>query len=131
MAKKSDSKRSNNNPTEVQKVIENLPENEKEKLLAATKTNSTFIPNELIAEKLTEEHLDRIIDSIEKEDLRLFKDAQLSKFCILGFVILASGTFIFLTIFLTLKNPPLYLDIIKILLGFLGGLGVGFLIKKK
>jgi hypothetical protein len=107
-------------PQEAQEDLENL-------MLSASmrsiRTESSIPPQ--IFDKLTEEHISKIIDSSEKSEDRDFKLQKRRQNFLTLYVVLGIGVFIFLTIFLAKDKTSVFLDILKILFGFLGGLGLG------
>lgn len=88
-----------------------------------------------LAEKITTQHIDKILD-LEKEKLSYsFKSEKGNKWLFFGIFIVACILLTTLVVFLTNNNrDALLMDIIKILLGFAGGFGVGisakFLMRK-
>lgn len=82
-----------------------------------------------IAEKINEKHIDKMLESAEKDNELSFRDtAQARKYNVLYLIIFAA-LFIFTTIYLVGMDKELYKEILKLLAIFLGGLGSGFGIK--
>ncbi|UTC82689.1 hypothetical protein [Treponema denticola] len=89
--------------------------------------SSKFFDN--ISDKITEDHIDKIIDKTDTTDKREF---IFNIFIQIRNLLLVSGCialFVWLTIYLASKNEPLYKEVLKITVSFLGGLGLGFGIK--
>ncbi len=81
------------------------------------------------AEKVTSEHIDKMIDNSEKVSDRSFRFASRQQIMNFFYILVSVGVFIFLTIYLSGDNPQLYKDIISYALTFLAGTGLGFGIK--
>jgi len=89
-------------------------------------TGPVFHP---ILKKVTESHIDKVLDQTEKDSERDFEDAKSSRrYGFAAFVIICA-LFVFLTWYLTAVDKDLYRDIIKVLLGLVGGFGGGFAFK--
>lgn len=76
--------------------------------------------------KITEKHIDKILDIKEKYDDNVFKDTQSSKKFHLIYTVIGASLFVFLTLFLVGKHSNLLEDIIKFLIGLVGGIGIGY-----
>jgi len=81
--------------------------------------------------KIEPEHIGKILDNADKSDNRLFIFAKRSQWFKTGAIALGVGVFLFLVIFLSGKQPDLLLDIMKVGLGFAGGLGAGYGLRPK
>jgi len=86
------------------------------------------MPNPL-TEKLTEQHIDKILEISARDDELSFKDAARSRWFTLIYVIIFVALFIFLTIFLVGADKELYKEAVKLFAVFLGGFGGGFGVK--
>ena len=86
------------------------------------------LPSPLL-DKISEKHIDKILDLSEKEDNRQYKDSQSSKILFLAYFMVLILLFVFLTIYLAQSNSELYMEILKLSVAFVGGLGGGFGIK--
>ncbi len=120
-------------PEEITEIVEKLDPKEKKIIRSSFEVmmSSTNMPPYFpLLKKITGEHIDKIIEYSEKDDERGFRFAKISKLYTLIFVILGIGVFIFLTVFLAKDNSNIFMDIIKVGLGFLGGFGVGSFFKK-
>ena len=82
-----------------------------------------------LVEKINEKHIDRILQLSDQSEARAFEETTQSRWFTLTYVVIAACVFIFLTAFLVGMNADLYMEIIKLLVVFLGGLGGGFGIK--
>ena len=121
-------------PEEITEIVKSLPPEQGrtikrsfEFMMSATNMPS-YYP---LLKKLSGEHIDKIIEYSEKDDERSFRFALFSKWHTLIFTILGMGIFIFLTLFLAKDASNIYMDILKVAFGFLGGFGVGSFFKKK
>ncbi|WP_089729742.1 hypothetical protein [Candidatus Thiosymbion oneisti] len=86
------------------------------------------MPNPL-TDKITEKHIDKILEIAAKDDERSFKDtAQSRKFTLL-YIVIFVALFTFLTVFLVGADKDLYKEAIKLFAVFLGGFGGGFGVK--
>lgn len=121
-------------PKEITEIVKGLPEEEgkiiKERIQLMMSSFNMPSYNPLI-KKITGEHIDKIIENSEKDDERGFRFACISKNYTLIFTILGIGVFIFLTIFLAKDASNIYMDILKVAFGFLGGFGVGTFLRRK
>ncbi|WP_026735660.1 hypothetical protein [Fischerella sp. PCC 9605] len=79
-----------------------------------------------IQDKITEQHITRILDILEKDDERAFADTQSARKYNLITIIIFLLFFGFLTIFLVNKDVVVYQEILKIIIIFGGGFGSGF-----
>lgn len=92
--------------------------------LSAQRYSGPFPPQ--FFEKITEQHISRILDIAEGDEKRSFEDAKSSRKYTLCYVLIVAALFVFLTVFLVFKDVELYEEVLKILIIFLGGLGGGF-----
>jgi len=81
-------------------------------------------PNPL-AEKVTGEHITKILDNTAEESGRRAKDKTQSRIFKFAAAVLAAGLFVFLTVFLK-PDRDLYVEIIQLLAIFAGGFGAGY-----
>ena len=86
------------------------------------------MPNPL-TEKLTESHIDKMLEMSSKGNERAFEDSKASRRYTLVYVLLAIALFVFLTIYLVDVDQALWLEILKLLAVFVGGFGGGFGVK--
>lgn len=82
-----------------------------------------------IASKINEKHIDTILEHAERDEERQFKSSIHQKFFVGFIIVVFVGLFVFLTMWLSDSNRDLYMDIVKIVISFLGGLGSGYGIK--
>ncbi|GAI91758.1 unnamed protein product [marine sediment metagenome] len=121
-------------PEEISEIVKKLPPEQGETI----KKSMEFMMSAInvpyyspLLRKLSGEHIDKIIEYSEKDDERSFKFALISKRHALILTIFGMGIFIFLTVFLAKDSSNIYMDILKVAFGFLGGFGVGSFFKKK
>ena len=109
---------------------ERLPREVKEVMEFALSSTQRIgpMPNPII-EKITEKHIDAVLETSEKSSERSFLDAKESRRFSLAYTLIAAVLFVFLTIFIGERNMALYEEIIKLTIVFLGGFGSGFGVK--
>ena len=78
-----------------------------------------------IVEKITEEHINKVIDGNENDSKRDFEYAKLSKFYNLIYFTIIVAAFIFITFYMSNNNSQLYKDIIQYILTFAAGAAGG------
>ena len=124
-------KNSKKSTTIIPSDIEKIPPKERE-LIGLQMIMSTFsgpLPPKFF-DKLDKEHINKIIESIHTENHNIHKKEILKILSNLLMFLIIIGLVIFLVIFLTQNNKPdLLSDIIKILIGGIGGFGLGFGLK--
>jgi hypothetical protein len=76
-------------------------------------------------EKINEEHISTILNSVEKDSERIFRDSQEARKYALIYISVFLLFFSFLTVFLVIKDVAVYQDILKVLIIFGGGFGSG------
>jgi hypothetical protein len=86
------------------------------------------IPNP-VTKKITAEHISRIIEVTEASEMRQHEDQKDSRRWLFAFCLLGVFAFLFLVVFLADKNKDLLLELLKLFITFLGGLGAGWGIK--
>ncbi len=114
----------------MQSIIDNAPP-EFQRTIRQSLLMTQFGDNSAFqfAEKVTSEHIDKMIDNSEKVSDRSFRFASRQQIMNFFYILVSVGVFIFLTIYLSGDNPQLYKDIISYALTFLAGTGLGFGIK--
>lgn len=126
----------NSNPPEETAAIEGIPvppellakmpaEAQRELVMFLSHQRIGFPPNP-IASKITPDHITKLIDNSESESQRDFH----SQWFTFGYAILALAFLVFVFIYLPSVDKTLFVDVLKLLLTFLGGLGAGFGIAK-
>jgi len=131
--KQNENNSSDNEVKSEPEVIEKLSPKNKAKLFESVLSmsmerfsGSTLSPFE---SKITEKHIDKILEIKDNYDDKIFKDAQHSRKFQLIYILIGVLVFIFLTLFLVGKDVDLFKDIVKLLIAFVGGLGAGYGIK--
>jgi Fe2+ transport system protein B len=105
---------------------ENSPEIEQllSSVLLSVQSEQQFISGaDKIAEKLTEEHIGKIIESYEKENERSFTALMFGK--IAGLIIFFVSLAFAFALLLIFKDSEYFYTILTAIFSFLGGLGVG------
>lgn len=114
-------------------ILEDLPPEARKKVEIAMLSMRTHrfgpLPNPLL-EKITDKHIEKVLDLAEKDGQRAFDDICSSRRYRLFYVIILSSIFIFCTVyFMGLNKEELYKELIKLAAVYLGGLGSGYGIK--
>lgn len=117
---------------------EELPSEGAEKLLSGSKklafmmersVSSGFMPHPLI-EKVNEKHIDKILESAEKQDERDYNMAVASNRYTLTYVLLFVGLILFFTWFFGKEDKTLYSHLItalvSLIIGAFGGYNFGY-----
>ncbi|MBD0386810.1 MAG: hypothetical protein ICV54_09840 [Nostoc sp. C3-bin3] len=78
-----------------------------------------------ILDKINQQHITKILESVDKDSERAFVDAQEARKYNLAAICIFVAVFVFLTVFLVNKDVAVYQDILKILIIFGGGFGSG------
>lgn len=104
-------------PPQVRKVIETTLS------MRGISSSSLISP---ISDKINEQHIDKILDIVEKDDERAFTDTQSARQYFLITLIIVLGFFGSLTVFLVNKDVAVYQELLKIIIIFGGGFGSGF-----
>jgi len=78
-----------------------------------------------LTDKIESSHITQFLLNDDKQDERAFLDSQISKKYTLLYVFIFCGLFIFITVCLVKNNVSIYLDLIKVAIGFAGGFGSG------
>ena len=103
-------------------IFEQLPSEIKAVLSMQRFSSSTPHP----FSKITEHHIDKILEISAKDDEQKYKDTQQARKFHLLYFLLGILLFIFLTIFLVGKDIELFKEIVKLFIAFAGGLGLGY-----
>ncbi len=82
-------------------------------------------PSSPILEKLNESHINKIIESTDKDSERAFLDASSARKYGFFYFIIGVVTFVGLTVYLVDRNVSVYQEILKTLIIFGGGFGSG------
>ncbi|RMD89363.1 MAG: hypothetical protein D6813_10765 [Calditrichaeota bacterium] len=109
--------------------FENLPPQIKKVVsLSMQRFSGPFPPQ--FYDKITSEHINKLIEYSEKDDERSYNYAKTSRLFNFLYIIIAVSLFLFLTIFFGKDNQEIYLEIIKFLAVFAGGFGIGYGLKR-
>jgi len=82
-----------------------------------------------ILKKITEGHIDKVLDQTEKDSEREFTDRLRSRIFALLYALIAAALFVFVTIYLAGQDKELYRDLLTKIIIFFGGAGAGYGIK--
>ncbi|MDZ8104852.1 MAG: hypothetical protein RM338_04400 [Nostoc sp. DedQUE12a] len=78
-----------------------------------------------ILNKINQQHITKILESVEKDSERAYLDAQEARKYNLVAICIFVAVFVFLTVFLVNKDVAVYQDILRLLIIFGGGFGSG------
>ncbi|MFH2091458.1 MAG: hypothetical protein ABIJ31_03770 [Pseudomonadota bacterium] len=108
------------------------PPHVKEIMLGMMRSSSTSgpMPHPIVS-KLNDEHIHKFLDYSQKDDQNAYELTKSNRWFRLIYAILAASVFLFLIVFLLPNNKELLIDLIKILIAFVGGLGAGLGLKDK
>jgi len=79
-----------------------------------------------IYEKITSEHITKLIDTSDKDSERGLKDTSQRRRYSMLFALLIAAVFVFLVIYLRTSDPELLKSLIGYLIVFAGGMGAGY-----
>jgi hypothetical protein len=82
-----------------------------------------------VLKKITEGHIDKVLEQTEKDSEREFKDRLRSRIFALLYGLLAAALFVFVTIYLAGQDKELYRDLLTKIIIFFGGAGAGYGVK--
>lgn len=121
----------NEMPSEIKHALEQLPKEQqksfKSSISAVLSSTSNRHP---LLEKVEPEHIHKILDYTHQDEQNSYKYACSNRFFRVGYVIIGLAFAAFLIIYLQPKDPQLFNDILKYVVGFLGGFGAGYGWKK-
>ena len=109
-------------------IFEDLPPEIKRNLeIGLSMQRISSVPlNNPITSKISEEHIDKILNISEKEEEYKYKESKSNRYFALVYVILFLAVFVFLTLYLVEEYKDIYIDILKISVAFIGGFGSGY-----
>lgn len=116
-------------PKELEKVVEELPTPIKQSVELSMMSMISGRNNNPIIQKLTPEHISKFLDYTQEDDRRDHSLKASNRWFHLAYVVIAIIVFIFLVVYLLDRNTPLLIDILKLFIAFIGGMGSGFGIK--
>ena len=106
-------------------IMEKLPPNVQQQITSLLISQQRYgsAPNPLVS-KITPEHIDKLIDSSEKDSVREHENRGHDRLAHAFYVVLFLGVFVFLVWFMIDKNKDLLTELIRYLLAFAGGFGL-------
>jgi hypothetical protein len=117
-------------PEEIAEVLEDMsPKVRRSITMAMTQMSTRGSAAHPLFEKFTEEHITKFLDYSQKDDDNEFKYKSSNRWFYFLYSILGVGLFIFLITYLLPQNKELLLDIFKLFVAFIGGLGIGYGLK--
>lgn len=113
-----------------QETFQKLPPELKQQILISMSSHRVgSIPNPLV-DKITPEHIAKVLDNVDKEDERNFKDQTVTRRYQFIYFVISLGFLAFLIVYLSGIDKALMVEVLKLILTFLSGVGVGFGILK-
>lgn len=82
-----------------------------------------------ILEKITPEHIDKLLDNLHQDDENMFNYSKSNRLFTAVYVLIALAFFVFLIVFLLPNNKDMLIELLKLGIAFAGGMGSGFGIK--
>ncbi|MCG8321093.1 MAG: hypothetical protein MI921_16440 [Cytophagales bacterium] len=89
----------------------------------------SFTPS--IASKITKKHLDKILDLTKDDSDKNYKANLWNMGMRISILMIVTGLFVFLTYYFGRTDKELYLELVKVIIAFLGGVGIGYGMKAK
>lgn len=112
----------------VSEIVSSIPQEERRRVHSIMMGESySFgrLPSP-IEEKLTAEHIGRLIELGDRDSERMYQDSLQGRRYSLAYALLAVLLFVFLVIFLSQANPTLLTDLVQHVVVFAGGAGLGY-----
>lgn len=137
-SEKQDSEKNKQNEKEESvipdEILEQLPEEERGRVTSIIR--QTMIAGVLgrknpIADKITSDHIDKILDGSEKNSEREYNEKKNQRWFIFAIILVGIALLIFLTVYLAKDNEATFMKILIPILAFLGGMGAGYGVAKK
>jgi hypothetical protein len=117
-------------PEDVVDVLEDMPPRIRRSItMAMTQTSARGASGHPLFEKFTEEHITKFLEYSHQDESNEFKYKSTNRWFYLVYSIIAIDLFVFLIIFLIPQNKDLLIDLFKIFVAFIGGLGSGYGLK--
>ncbi|HET55671.1 MAG TPA: hypothetical protein ENN33_10705 [Ignavibacteria bacterium] len=116
--------------SEINEVIEELPPEHRKTFRALIHSSSMMNkPTHPLFDKFNENHIDKFLDYTQRDDDNLFKLKSSNRWFVLVYTLLVIAVFLFLVVFLLPTDKEMFLDLVKILVAFGGGVGSGYGLK--
>ena len=116
-----------------EELLQSIPVEERGKMVSIIKQSmfsGVVKRNNPISEKITEEHITKLIENSDEQDKRDRKERNVDKYFSLILIIIALVFVGFLIVFLQ-SNEKLLITIITAIFSFIGGFGLGKSLKKQ
>ena len=84
-----------------------------------------------IANKINEKHIDKALDLAKDDSDKDYRANLWGMGMRIFIIVIFIGLFVFLTLYFGKTNQDLYLDLVKVIIAFLGGIGIGYGLKSK
>ena len=114
------------------RFLEDLPLELREVLefgLTMQKYPGPFTPS--IASKITKKHIDKILDLTKDDSDKNYKANLWNMGMRISILMIVTGLFVFLTYYFGRTDKELYLELVKVIIAFLGRVGIGYGMKAK
>ena len=106
--------------------LEQMPPEQIRRFLSMTFQQTSRGASHPLLEKFESEHIDKWLDYCQRDDDNAFHLAKSSRWFQFAYVMLAVVVLGALLVYLLPNNQPILVDILKVLVGFVGGLGTGY-----
>ena len=131
---RSDSKESliKKEEAKVPEFLGDLPPEVKEVLgfgLTMRNFSGSHVPS--IVSKINERHIDKVLDLAKDDSDKDYKANLWNLGMRISIIAISIGLFMFLTFYFGRTDKELYLDLVKVIAAFLGGIGIGYGLKSK
>ncbi|GBD87613.1 hypothetical protein BMS3Abin03_01547 [bacterium BMS3Abin03] len=111
---------------DVDEVIKKMPPQIRRSI--SMMMTSGRMPHPLF-DKFNEQHIDKFLDGIQRDDDNEFKMRSSNRWFQLVYVIIAIGFLSFLIFYLLPTDRDMFIEVLKIGVAFLGGIGSGYGLK--
>jgi len=117
-----------------EELLEQIPKEERGKVVSIirqTMFSGIMGRRNPIADKISGEHITKMIDESAKDSEREYKEKKNQRWFVFGVILIGTALLIFLTLYLAKDNETTFMNILIPILAFLGGMGAGYGISKK
>lgn len=117
-------------PEIIEKIMEDAPPSLRRSIGMAMMgiSSSGPMPHPLF-NKFNDEHIHKFLDYAQKDDENNFKARCSNRWFHLLYTLIGVGVFIFLFIYLLPADKDILIDVLKLIVAFVGGVGSGFGLK--
>ena len=114
---------------DVTKELAKIPEPIRSKIIAFFQSQSTFMSRPFahpLFEKFTPEHISSFLEFAHQDDINDYKLKSSNRIFHLCYILLFIGLLVFLIVYLLPNYKEVLFEILKILVIFTGGFGIGY-----